>query len=569
MIFHRKFTFFSLSILIGICILCIRLFYLQIYAWNYFSIKSNNNFLRLQTIKSPRGNIVDRHNLVLATNQPIHDVYWIGSGNKTLSIDQVLVIDIIASILPLDDKKIDIIKMAEKRSHCICIAQEISYEQLSKITEQFPNNSNIQIQNRIQRHYPFGSFACHLIGYLGSDIIHQKTGKMGLEKFFDEKLKGFEGATLHAINSFGKNIETLELKKPLSGNIIQTTLDMNIQMIGESVFPDHLTGTLIVLDPLNGDILAMLSRPAFDPHIFLKTINQQQWKTLQENSTFLNRALMLYPPGSTFKLVTASAALEHNLVTSDISWRCKGYSVFCGRKYWCAHKKQHGILSLKEAVAQSCNTLFFEIGKKIDIDILANYAHFFGLGTETGIIFNEQKGLVPTRAWKRITKGEPWWPGETLSVTIGQSFLLVSPLQIARMIGSIFTGYLVRPRILIDETIDTQPLLIQPSTCKFLQKSMKSVIRRGTGKRLQMIKNLEIYAKTSTAQISSLEKSKTDSQYKEHGWFATYFNYANTKPLVLVILVEKAGNSQTPTIIAKNFIIEYKKQIDALHASAK
>ncbi len=557
-----KLNFFFFCITSSLIILCIRLLYLQLYAWNYFIVKSSKNFLRVKTTKSERGDIVDKKGKILATNQLVNDLVWSGTGNRKFTEDQK---NTLASIeLITGTKLVDLstILRTEKTHGKIVLIKELSQKDICTIAEQYPNHPNIIIQGRIQRFYPFCSYASHLIGYLGNDIIEQHSGKMGLEKFFETNLRGTDGTSVTTINSFGKNIESFELKKTLQGGLIKTTLDIDIQTLGESIFPNNLTGALIVFDPITGDIITSVSRPTFDPHMFLKKISYTQWNRLQEKSTFLNRILALYPPGSIFKLITISAALEQGLITHETTWECKGYSFFCGRKYWCAHKKKHGTLTLKEAIAESCNTLFFEIGKKIDIDMLAQYAQLFGLGQETGFLFKEQKGVVPTRAWKRLVKGEQWWSGETLSVTIGQSFLLVSLLQIVRMIGAIFTGYLTKPRILIDESIETRPLLIQPETLNLLKESMHLVIQKGTGKQLQQIKDLEIYAKTSTAQTSSLEKSLADNQFKEHGWFVTYFRYKEDSPIVLAILVEKAGNSKVPTIIAKNFIIGYKKLYD-------
>jgi len=552
-----KLFFFILGLFL--IVLSTRLIYLQIYAWNYFITKSSKNFLRIKKNRSIRGDIIDRNGKILATNQAINTLIWHGTGNKKLTPEQSRLLTVLRTITNNKIADESIIADAEKKYKKIILIKQISQEELGKIAEYYQNHPNIKIETTIERHYPFYTYASHLIGYLGNDIIEQHSGKMGLEKLFEQDLRGKDGTYIDTINSYGKEIESFELKKPLSGGIIKTTLDIEMQSLAESIFPNELTGALLLFDPFSGDILASLSRPTFDPHIFLKKITHQQWSRLQDKSTFLNRILALYPPGSIFKLVTISAALEQKIITKDISWQCTGYSVFCGRKYYCAHKKQHGLLSLKEAVAQSCNTLFFEIGKKIDIDILAQYAYAFGLGQETSFLFKEQKGVIPTRTWKRLVKNQPWWPGETLSVTIGQSFLLVSILQIAKMIGSIFTGNLVKPRILIDESIESLPLTIQDETREFLKESMHLVIQRGTGKKLQTIKDLEIYAKTSTAQTSSLEKSSVDSQFKEHGWCATYFSYKDQKPLVLVVLIEKAGNSQIPTIIAKNFILGYKK----------
>jgi len=197
--------------------------------------------------------------------------------------------------------------------------------------------------------------------------------------------------------------------------------------------------------------------------------------------------------------------------------------------------------------------------------LLAQYAYKFGLGAKTNIIFPEKSGLVPNRAWKMNCKGERWWPGETLSVTIGQSFSLATPIQVARMIGGIFTGHLVSPRLLLNEPIITTALDIQSATINFLKKSMKMVVRHGTGRSVREVKDIKIYAKTSTAQTSDFNKRKLDQKYLEHGWFVGYFQYKDYDPLVMVLLIEHAGTAQVATKVAKNFLVEYKKYRDILY----
>jgi len=440
----------------------------------------------------------------------------------------------------------------------------IDFAFLSKLVEAFPNHENIIIDTQFKRFYPYHAIASHVIGYLGNVSLFAD-GKLGLEKVLNEDLAGKKGSVRNIVNSAGQCISHVELEKASIGSDVQTTINIDIQLLCEKIFPEHHTGSLILLNPADGAVVAVVSRPNFDPNIFLDPISHETWQTLQAKNTFLNRAFdASYPSGSTFKLVTISAALEHGLICEDSLWDCKGYTLFGKRKYWCARRSGHGEISIKKAVAESCNTLFFEIGKKIDIDILAEYAHKFGLGKKTNIIFPEKIGLIPNREWKFNYKGERWWPGETLSVTIGQSFLLVTPIQIACMIASIFTGYLVAPRLLVNEPVMCNPLDIKPETIAFLKKSMKSVVKSGTGRSVRKVKDITIYAKTSTAQTSDISKRKLGEQYLEHGWFVGHFQYKEYDPLVVVILVEHVGAAQVATTIAKNFLIEYKKYMDTV-----
>ena len=501
---NKRISTITFCIIIALAIIVARLFYLQINLTHHFVSRGEHNFLRIETTQSPRGNILDCNGILLATNRPITDVYWQGSGNRMMSGTQLQLLQQLEKILnkPIttDHTLMNTLMQAEKYYKHIPVAYDIAFDQLSQIAEQFPDHTNISLSTHFQRHYPHTTCASHIVGYLGRSIDTQPYGQMGLEKLSEHILKGQEGTILKTINSVGADIDQVKLKDAHAGDDIHTTIDIRLQQICERIFPENHSGAFILMNPDTGALHALVSRPAFDPSIFLSPISQDTWQELQEKRPFLNRAFnACYPPGSIFKLVTISAALEHNIISPDSLWDCKGYVHFARRKYWCHRRQGHGQLITAQAVAQSCNVLFYEIGKEIDIDLLADYAHKFGLGQKTTILFPEKTGLVPCRKWKQEAKGEPWWPGETLSVTIGQSFLLSSPIQVARMIASIFTGYLITPRILLTEPIEKLPLTIKPETLQFLKKSMKSVVKRGTGKRVSTVKDIKIYAKTSTA----------------------------------------------------------------------
>ncbi len=547
-------------------IIFLRLMFLQIYCGEYFVSRSEKNFIRYTTVDSPRGSIRDVNGNLLATNRPVAALYWQGTGNKTLSQEQLVILktveDITGTVLT-SGALYDAITAAEKKRKKTELLVDIDFICLSKLAEAFPNHENIIIDTHFKRFYPYNACGSHIVGYLGN-MTARTHGQFGLEKILNDDLTGKKGLVRNVVNSTGQCISQEELESALIGSDIQTTLDINMQDLCEKVFPEHCTGSFILLNPADGSIVALVSRPNFDPNIFLDPMSYQTWQGLQEKNPFINRAFdASYPSGSTFKLVTISAALEHGMITEHDTWNCKGYTLFGKRKYWCAHRAGHGEISIKKAVAQSCNTLFYEIGKKIDIDTLAEYAYKFGLGKKTNMLFPEKMGLIPNRAWKFDYKGERWWPGETLSVTIGQSFLLVTPIQIACMIASIFSGYLTVPRLLIDEPVVSTPLELKPETINFLKKSMKAVIKSGTGKSIKAVKDITIYAKTSTAQTSDISKRKLDRRYLEHGWFVGHFQYKEHDPLVIVILVEHIGTAQVATTVAKNFLVEYKKYMNA------
>ena len=565
---NSRIAFLAKCIALIFFVITARLIYLQINLTDYFTAKSTQNFTRIEKIQSPRGNILDINSNLLATNRPVTNLYWQGTGNKKLGTNQHIAIEQLAAITKRSDMQnatiIRTIEQAERYHKQILFAKDIPFDQLSKIEELFPDHPNIRLKTHFERFYPYNSCASHILGYLGCQVNVKLAGQMGLEKLFETMLKGQPGTVLKTINFAGQSITQTQIKQELAGTDIRTTLDIQLQAICEQVFPQELCGSAILMNPIDGSLLAVVSRPNFNPALFLNPINNQAWQDLQRNQPFIDRAFNVnYPPGSIFKLITISAALEQNIIDKDALWDCTGYITFGKRKYWCSNRYGHGKLSTRESIAQSCNKIFFEIGKKIDIDLLAQYAYKFGLGLKTNSLFPEKMGIVPTRSWKQKEKGEQWWQGETLSVTIGQSYLLATPIQIARMISSIFTGTLVTPRILSTEPIQTEPLTIKPETLNFLQKSMRAVVTKGTGKRVKSLKDFKIYAKTSTAQTSALHKRSLGQKYLEHAWFVLYFQYLDQLPLTLIVIVEHAGTSRVPAIITKNFLINYQKHITA------
>ncbi len=259
-----------------------------------------------------------------------------------------------------------------------------------------------------------------------------------------------------------------------------------------------------------------------------------------------------------------AAGLETGIMSQSDIWVCNGHTTFAGRDYHCWQRKGHGVMTMLTAIAQSCNIPFYEVGKKIKIDTLAEYATKLGLGQSTTSILPEKPGLIPTRKWKREVKGESWWPGETLSAAIGQSFMLVTPLQITRMINAICSGYLVRPRMLADEPIVKNEVELLPETREFLKRSMKQSIQaHGTGSRLRHLKNFEIYAKTGTGQASAFEKREQGKEFLEQGWFVGHITYKDHPSFVMVILMEHVGSSAVVTAVALDYLKRYCKLVDA------
>lgn len=544
-----------------------RLFYLQVYQSTKLLELSQHNCLRIEKVIPPRGNIVDCNGLLIATNRPLVHLVWHGTGNKQLDQEQLETLADLEALFGYPVVTPQNITPFEQYGRDVYLANDLSFVQLSALLERFPQNKNLYIKNDFKRFYPQATIACHVLGYL-SGISYEPTGQMGLEKSYNETLRGTPGVQLTTVNSIGRHVTTQQAQQAYNGEMIATTLDSAVQEIAERHFPADCAGACIVMDAQTGALRVMISHPVFDPNRFVNPLTSEEWQTLQEEKPFLNRALSAtYPPASLFKLVTLIASLETNTVTPASSWVCHGFIEFGNQKRHCMHREGHGPLTLQEALAKSCNIPFYEMGKKLKIDTLAEYAHMFGLGEKTHISLPEVPGLIPTSAWKKATFKQRWFPGETLSIAIGQGYTLVTPLQICRMINAICDGNLVTPRILEAEPIVRTPLSIRPATLNFVRNSMRKVIERGTGQSLSYLKDVTIYGKTGTAQVRKLPKNGSmrmrNKADREHGWFAAYVRYKTYPPFVVVILAEHVESSVISAHIARDFLKEYFTYLDA------
>lgn len=559
----KKIIFFFLSVSICLGAIISRLAYLQVFQTLTLFKLSQRNFLRFEKIISPRGNIVDRNNQLLATNRPVISLYWQGTGHKHLTQEQLLLVSKISQHLPEIAINENDLLAAEKLNRQYLLFADVPFENLSILIEQFAQHPNLAYQTDFKRYYPHKNVASHVIGYLGG-LNFENSGKMGLERLCEDVLKGQPGQLAKTVNSRGKHLSSQKQKDSLIGGTIYTTLDLELSLLADAVFPEEVHGAMIIMDSHNGDIQVLLSRPSFDPNIFLDPLSIESWNDIKSDQPFLNRASnACYPPASIFKLVSMAAGLETGILNQGDIWVCHGHTTFVGRDYHCWQRKGHGAMTMLSAIAQSCNIPFYEVGRKIKIDTLAEYATRLGLGQVTNSILPENPGLIPTRKWKRETKGESWWPGETLSAAIGQSFMLVTPLQITRMINAICSGYLVKPRILIDEPIVKTEVELSPETRDFLKRSMKQSIQaHGTSSRLRHLKNVEIYAKTGTGQVSAFEKRELSKEFLEQGWFVGHITYKNNPPFVMVILMEHVGSSAVVTSVALNYLKRYCKLVD-------
>lgn len=560
----KKIRFFKIKIVLiglflGIIVIFLRLYHLQVHEQQNLRILGKKNCIKTETIPPLRGNFFDAKQILLAANRPVFDLYWQGPGKTWVPETCQPVLDKIHHILGPDRINTEIggLRFAHKHGLRSLLKNDLSFDELCKISEQCSDCGFLLIKNRFDRIYPYKTLASHLLGYLSRS---EKIGCSGLEQAFEGELKGQPGRVHATTDSVGRQMNTETVQQSQPGTDLQLTLDFELQSVAESLFQPGQSGAFILMDADTGALKVFLSYPNFDPNMFLGQISEETWNTtMNTNNPLLNRITRAqYPPSSIFKLATFAAALDEGLIAAETQVFCRGYVEFRGRKYFCKRRTGHGFLPAVDGLATSCNVHCFEIAKMIKIDTLADYARRFGLGEKTNFLLPEKTGLIPTSAWKKQVKKEAWWAGETLSASIGQSYLLVTPLQIARMIAGVATGKLVKPRALAGEAIEVQPLEISSRALNFLRGGMKKGVQTGTARRLGYLQDFDCYAKTGTAQTVSLSIEKTERKYFEHAWLASFFKYKDDAPMVLIVLLEHSETSAVAVELGAKFLRAYR-----------
>jgi len=565
-----------------------RLWELQIIEHEEYKFLSENNRVKTIIVTAPRGFIYDRYHRVIVGNRP--------SFNLTLSPEDV---QDLSSILSLCQGRLGIpseeIRRKIKFSYlekAIILKRNLDYQQVAFIEEHRLDFPGLGFQVEPMRDYPYGSLAAHVLGYLGeidreqlrlsrrSDTYYYQLGDLvgqcGIEGRFEVYLRGNKGKRLVEVDNLGRELRLLKREVLVPGDNLVLNIDLELQQFIEGIFRDK-SGAIVILDPNTGEVLALVSHPAFDPNLFASSISPKDWMLLRNNGfkPLQNRVIQgLYPPGSVFKIITAIAALETGIVTPQTEFNCPGYLYFGGRLYHCWKGEGHGRLDLHRAIVESCNVYFYQLGSRLGIDNLAKYAAMLGLGQPTGIdLFGEKGGLIPNRAWKEKVLGERWYPGETLSASIGQGYVLVTPLQMAVMISAIANGGRLYRPLLVREIESPQGkvikrfrprllarLSLKDSTLRFIREALWGVVndKRGTGNRAKLA-DVEIAGKTGTAQVVGLSRQRFQQgpdRFRPHAWFVAFAPYDQPR-IALSILVENGGKGGVAAAPLARKIIEF------------
>jgi len=558
------------------CIFVLRLWHLQVIKGDEYRKIDERNRLRVIDIPAPRGVIYDRNDNPLVKNVVSYDVSIV-SENMPKDDDTISELGRLVSLSPDQIKKLA--RASLNPYEIIKLRQNISFEEVAWIEARKIDFPGLQVEVTSARGYLYGQTASHVLGYLGnpspkqlaspeySNIPQQSfIGQFGVEKAYDGILRGIAGKKIVEVDALGNIIKFVRIQKPVRGNDIKLTIDVNAQMEAERGLGEK-AGAVVALQPDTGEILALASAPSFDPNLFVGGIKSSDWKELVNDprKPLMNRAIQnQYPPGSIFKPVTALAALESETVTESTPFFCYG-SINFGRVFRCWKEGGHGAVSLHKGLVQSCDVYFYEIGKRINIDTIARYASALGLGRPTGVeLDSEVSGIVPSTKWKLKMKKEKWYQGETLSVAIGQGYLAVTPIQMARMIATVVNGgKLYKPHLVKNGNNDMKPESVaelNPEYVEMVKKALIGVVYESGGTGGAARSNIvSIGGKTGTAQVigGAVKEKDLAARYKDHAWFVA-FAPQNNPEIAVSVFVEHGGHGgSTSAPIAKKVIEAY------------
>lgn len=583
-------------VLTAFSILFLRLWFLQVFKGEEFKELSENNRIRLVRTMAPRGVIFDNQGRVLVENRPSFDLSIVPEDVR----DWERLKGFIPRLVDVKGEDIEVrLKLAKGRPpyQPIRIKEDLTWEEVVRVETFKIDIPGVQLTVEPRRSYLYGDSLSHIIGYLGEigeselktfkRVSHRPgdyIGKYGIERGWEDYLKGTTGGRQIEVDAFGREIKTLKRINPLPGHNLYLTIDLDIQQVASSLMKDKV-GAVVALDPRDGRVLALLSHPSFDPNLFATGISREEWMKLITNPfhPLENKAIQgLYPPASTFKPITAAAALEEGIITP----RTRIYSGptfrFGDREFRDWKEGGHGVIDVHRAIVESSDTFFYQVGIKVGIDRLAHYAKGFGLGKKTGIgLTHEKPGVVPSSRWKRETYGIQWYEGETVSTAIGQGYILVTPLQMANAYAAIANGgRLFLPQVVDKiETLDggtiwrSRPqeigrLPLSQDTIEILKKALSGVVNEegGTGRVLQ-IEGIKVAGKTGTAQVvrlkeGALRRKPHELPYEErdHAWFVGFAPVEEPR-IAVAVLVEHGGfGASAAAPIAREIIKAYLKK---------
>ncbi len=575
-----RLTVTQYAVVAVVVVLLLGFFKLQVIDSDHYFQLAERNRVRSIPIIAPRGRLLDREGRVIVDNYPSFSVLLLREDPVLLSRHLP---EVAAGLgLPLEEVQAAVESSKQMpKFQPIVIKPEATQADLAFIESHRADLPLLELLMVHRRKYPSNGFMAHAIGYVG-EVSEQQiersggklrpgdfVGKTGLERQYNETLMGEDGMRRVIVNSIGKEVEKLAHIEAVPGKPVKLTIDYDLQVVAEEVMAGQ-KGAVVALDPRTGDILAMTSHPAPDPNMFSVRVPREEWKRLNEDPDrpLLNRAIQAQlAPGSVFKIVMATAMLESKSVPEELTTFCPGYATFYGRMFKChlfSKGRGHGVVGLHQAIVESCDVFFYNVGQRMGIDRISYYAYMMGLGRRTGIdLPDEKSGLVPSEEWKQRVFKQPWYAGETISVAIGQGATITTPLQLARTIGGIaMGGTFKQPHLLKDKKdLSEDVIALSEHTTETVTQAMYGVVNEGGGTALaSKLQGIEFCGKTGTSQLISgegLAKIGRSRQFTDNAWFVGYAPRRNPEIVVAVLVEHGEHGSSAAAPVAKEIIKRY------------
>jgi penicillin-binding protein 2 len=584
---HDRLLWIAVALCGVVALLIVRLWGLQVWYGDYYHQLSEQNRLRHVPIQAPRGLVYDRTGRLLVTNVPSLNLYVVEEDMT----DPAATIAEIGRTLGWTVEEVRDRLNSRHRSAFVpvLIKQGLTLSEAARLEAHRLNLSGLKIEVEARRRYLYGTMASHLLGYVGevsaeqlesvkSDLLSSGAvvGQSGLEASYDHWLRGRDGLKRVEVDALGHERRVVDAVEPTRGNDLYLTIDMELQHVAEEALGTR-AGAVVAVDPNTGDVLAMVSHPAADPNLLSGNMTTAEWNALvnDDEHPLTNRVIQgVYPPGSVFKIPVAAAALESGQIRPEDHLFCQGGLQY-GRRFFRDWKAGgHGNISLIDAIAQSCDVYFYRVGSEMGVDTIAKYATEFGLGQPTGIALgSERRGVVPSTEWKAKAIGEPWYPGETLSVAIGQGYVGVTPLQMADMIAAVarngerYQPHLVKAmqdrdsgRLVTFPPTRLADAAVGAKTFQLLRRALTAVVEdeHGTGGHARS-KFVSIAGKTGTAQVVGNQpgagRVAAPSGYEDHAWFVA-FAPVEAPTIAIAVLVEHGGHGGAAAAPVAKLMIE-------------
>ncbi len=549
--------------------------YHQIIRAEHYERLAENNRLRVLRLDAPRGLIYDRSGRILVENTPTFRLMIDRSASSDLGASLAFA----AGILGREERELRAALERHRgvaREVPVLLAEDLELTQVARFEVSEPEHPEFEISTSRRRLYRHSFQTAHVVGYLGepTPAEHDRddslaagdlVGRSGVELLRDRRLRGNHGERIVVVDSRGRLMgEDVRRADAEPGESVTLTIDLRLQQLAESLLADK-AGAIVALDPRDGAVRAMVSSPSFDPNRFAGRLSQEDWDRIVDapRKPLQNRAIQnTYPPGSVFKIVMAVAGLAEGLIRPEERVYCSGATRLYDRRWRCWQSRGHGFVDLRAALQHSCDTYFYRQGVKIGIEVIAAYARRLGLGGRTGVeLPGESEGLVPDPEWSRDRRGYPWYPGETVSVAIGQGPLLTSPLQVAVMTAAVANGgFRVRPYLVAGGGEPPEPLGLDAEAVSFVAEALANVVANGTG-RSARTPVVAVAGKTGTAQVVAQEtwtrSEDLPPDQADHAWFTSYAP-VDAPELVVVVFVENGGRgSEAAAPLARELLEDH------------